>query len=158
MRCSQNVATIRRISNKEHNRKNKKNRDAMDYVVDNLITAALPTHGWGKSVRCFKCISEPRDKTLVKQASAPELVPDSNFQVTAAELALLAVIWENCEEKWRYVNEMKQQNKEVDTKNARYTSTPYTSPSSGNCSFGGWFTKGWKRFSEFRAMFAKTRH
>jgi hypothetical protein len=146
-----------REANIEHNRRNKKLRDNMDIIVDRILPAAVGYKNWGPCHRSLMPMSHPRDRVYAQTFASPELIPDGNYQITAADQALTAAMWENCEEKWGYHMDMKLAEQKPDPKHESYNKALYSSSSSGSSLFGGWTVEGRKRFAGLRAMFAKAR-
>ena len=128
--------------NEEEEAKIKKNRlavdsncEVFDWYSNRLVAKTVGHASWGPNQKHFGHLS-----TYSPGGSTEPYVP-------ANAEAFVVLLWENAEEKWKYMMRCQEKNRKPNMKSVKMK-TKYSSSSSGHNVFGGWNQAGRDRFEE----------
>lgn len=124
--------------------KGAENKLLFDYYVDVLLVKVAGTDLWNRKYRHFCRLST----AVHSDTNQPCITPGTE--------AFLVLLFEGCEEKWKYLAECKKEKKKHDRKNERCRCL-FTNPEAGQCPFGGWSKAGMKRFKELQELIKTSR-
>ena len=130
---------------KEHARINR-NRQIIKWYWTKLLPCVAGSKRWSKNIRCYGCISSHTfpDNTALKY-------------ITSADEALVAILYENCGQRWPFLAEQAKGNPtyqvtKADKADKRYNSA-YSDTKAGQKKYGGWNETGRERFENLEKKF-----
>ena len=123
-----------------------RNRTIFKWYWTKLLPCAAGKNRWSKNIRCYGCISShsyPNNTDLK--------------YVTTSDEALVAVLYENCGQRFPFLAEKADgaptyQVTNEDKKNPRYQSA-YSDCKAGQKKYGGWYEVGRTRFEQLEKRF-----
>lgn len=119
-------------------------KELLEWYTDILLPKVAGSESWGRGYRHHHRISEAINKDTKHKCIAP------------GTEAFLVLLFEGCEEKWRYLAECKLQKTKPDRKDPRCT-CKYTNPEQGQSPWGGWNKEGKTRFKNLQAKIKEAR-
>lgn len=126
-------------------------RKLYETLFDNYWNVLLPKcagHSyWGPTKRHY-CL--PSSGTL--DASDP----NASGLISASDEAFMAILWENCYNKWWYKEQCKRKKVEPKDDHADMQ-TPFTDAKGGQKKFGGWSAEGIKKYTQLCKAIEKNR-
>ena len=126
-------------------------RKQHEKLFDNYWNILLPKCSghllWGPSKRHY---------CLPSSGTADEFDPEASALVTPSDEAFMAILWENCCNKWWHKEECKRNKVEPDSEHEAMK-TPYADAKGGQKRFGGWNADGIKKYNQICAQIAQNR-
>ena len=123
-----------------------RNRQVFKWYWTKLLPCVAGSKRWSKNIRCYGCISSHTfpDNTALKY-------------ITSADEALVAILYENCGQRWPFLAEKAQgyptyRVTPADRADNKYNSA-YSDTKAGQKKYGGWNETGRERFENLEKKF-----
>ena len=122
-----------------------KNEEMFDFYVDVLLPKVALKENWDTNIRHYQTVS-----------AAHHLGEPDKKCITVNTEAFLVLVFENCEEKWKYLVKCKRNGTKEDRSHDEYVS-PFTDVRAGQQRWGGWNENGRKRHKELCKLIGDAR-